>query len=495
MPTEVATPARLQSQPEPVQSRRWLVLAIVALAQLMVILDGTIVLVALPHAQKALQISNADRQWVVTAYALAFGGLLLLGGRIADYTGRKRIFLIGLAGFAAASALGGAAQSGDWLFGARALQGAFAALLAPAALSIVTTTFTAGVDRVRAFAIYGAVSASGGALGLLLGGVLTQYLSWRWTLLVNTPIAIIAGLAGVRFVSESKASGKTRYDIPGAASSTLGLVSLVYGFSKAGVDGWGSSTTLGFLAIGVALLIVFVIVELRSSHPLLPLQIVLDRNRGGANLAAITIAAAIVGGFLFLVYYLQGTLGYSPVKTGLATVPMAIAIFPAVATATPLMARIGPRPIMTVGGIIAAAGLLVLSLSTVSSGYGIHVLPAELMLGFGMGLVFTPLQNLATLGVRGNDAGASSALVNASQQIGSALGAAVFNTFFVSAVASYITSHPGTHTAQAHALVHGYDKAFLIAAIAALLAAGFSAFLIHAKREELPAASAVPVPA
>ena len=316
-------------------TNRWVVLIIVAAAQLMVVLDATIVNVALPHAQSALHISDSNRQWVVTAYSLAFGGLLLLGGRIADYTGRRRTFLIGLIGFAGASAVGGIAQSGDMLFAARACQGAFAALLAPSALSILSTTFKDGPDRVKAFAVYGGVSASGAAIGLLVGGVLTQYLSWRWTLLVNTPIAIVAVLAGLRYVPDSRAEGKTRYDIPGAATVTLGLVSLVYGCTKASTDGWGSTTTLSFLGAGVALLVCFVIVEMRSSHPLLPLKVVLDRNRGGANLVAAAIGAAIVGAFVFLIYYMQGILGYSPVKTGLASVPISLAIAPAVMIAAP----------------------------------------------------------------------------------------------------------------------------------------------------------------
>lgn len=470
-------------------------MVIVAAAQLMVVLDATIVNVALPHAQAALHISDANRQWVVTAYALAFGGLLLLGGRIADYTGRRRTFLIGLVGFAGASALGGVAQSGDMLFAARALQGAFAALLAPSALSILTTTFKDGPDRVKAFAVYGGISASGAALGLLIGGVLTQYLSWRWTLLVNTPIAAAAVLAGLRFVPDSKAEGTTRYDVPGAATVTLGLVSLVYGFTKASSDGWGSETTLSFLAAGVVLLVAFVVIELRSSHPLLPLRVVLDRNRGGANLTAAAIGATVLGAFLFLIYYMQGILGYGAAKTGLATVAISFAVAPAVAVASKLLARVGPRPVMATGGLMLAAGMVMLSRSTITSGYWVHILPAELVLGFGLGLAFTPLQNLATLGVSGNDAGAASAVISASQQIGGALGAAVFNTFFVTAMTHYLNSHPRTQATQAHALMHGYDRAFLLGAVASLLAAGFSALLIRARARELPASDSLPFPA
>jgi EmrB/QacA subfamily drug resistance transporter len=477
------------------ETSRWLVLIIVAVAQLMVVLDATIVNVALPHAQAALHISNANRQWVVTAYSLAFGGLLLLGGRIADYAGRKRTFLVGLVGFAGASALGGVAQSGDMLFAARALQGAFAALLAPSALSILTTTFRDGPDRVKAFAVYGGVAASGAAIGLLIGGVLTQYLSWRWTLLVNTPIAVAAVLAGLRFVPDGKADGTTRYDVPGAATVTLGLVSLVYGCSKASTHGWGSTTTLSFLAVGLLLLVAFVIIELRSSHPLLPLHVVLDRNRGGANLTAAAIGAAIVGAFVFLIYYMQEILGYSPVKTGLASVPISLAIAPAVVIAARLVPKIGPRPLMATGGLLSAAGMFILAQSTITSSYGVHILPAELILGFGMGLAFAPLQNLATLGVSGDDAGAASALISASQQIGGAIGAAVFNTFFVTVMTHYLSSHPKTRAVQAQALMHGYNRAFLLGAVASLLAATCSALLIHARARELPASDSVPVAA
>src|SRR4051794_390644 len=268
---------------------KWLALAVIAVSQLLIVLDATIVNIALPTAQADLHISDADRQWMITAYTLAFGGLLLLGGRIADFTGRKRAFIIGLLGFAVASALGGLAQNAETLFAARALQGAFGALMAPAALSLLTVTFTEAKERARAFGVYGAIAGGGGAIGLLMGGVLTEYASWRWTLLVSTPIAVVAALAAVRFVGESKAEGNTRYDLPGALTSTLGLVSLVYGFTKAAGDGWGSPTTIGFLVAAGVLLVSFVVIELRSSHPLLPMRVVLDRNRGGSYLSALLV--------------------------------------------------------------------------------------------------------------------------------------------------------------------------------------------------------------
>ncbi|WP_328526706.1 MFS transporter [Kribbella sp. NBC_00359] len=274
-------------------SRRWWALAVIAIAQLMVVLDGTVVTIALPSAQRDLGISDADRQWVVTAYTVAFGGLLLLGGRIADYTGRKRGFLIGLLGFAAASALGGAAQNGATLFGARALQGAFAALLAPAALSLITVTFTEVKERSRAFAVYGAISGGGAAIGLILGGVLTEYASWRWCLLINVPIAIVAFIAGSILVTESKSGGGSSYDVPGAVLGTAGLVTLVYGFTQAAKTGvgWLSVEVISYLVGAVILLIAFVLVELRTASPLLPMRVVLDRNRGGSYLASLLVFA------------------------------------------------------------------------------------------------------------------------------------------------------------------------------------------------------------
>ncbi len=302
--------------------------AVIAIAQLMVVLDASIVTIALPRAQEDLGISDADRQWVITAYTLAFGGLLLLGGRIADFVGRKRIFLIGLLGFAAASALGGAAQNEAMLFGARALQGAFAALLAPAALSLITVTFTAPRERAKAFGVYGAISGGGAAIGLILGGVLTEYASWRWCLFVNVPIAIAAALAALPTVHESRAEGDRHYDVPGAVLVTGGLVALVYGFTEAAKTGvgWLSAQTLSLLAVAAVLLIGFVMVERRTAHPLLPLPIVTDRNRGGSFLASLLVGAGLFAMFLFLTYYFQINLGYSPLKSGFAFLPFSVGI-------------------------------------------------------------------------------------------------------------------------------------------------------------------------
>src|SRR5215203_3771372 len=330
-----------RTEPDP---GRWWALVVLAAAQLMIILDASIVNIALPSAQEDLGISNADRQWMVTAYTLAFGALLLLGGRIADYTGRKRTFIIGLIGFAAASAIGGIAPTQGELFAARALQGAFAALMAPAALSLITVTFTEPKERAKAFGVYGGISGGGAALGLILGGVLTEYASWRWTLLVNTPIAIATAVAAAILVRESRAEGKPRYDIPGVVTSTLGLVALVYGFTKANESGWSATSTILLLGAAVVLLVSFVLIERNTADPLLPTRVFLERNRAAAFLVSLLLGLALFGMFLFLVYYMQGTLQYSAVKSGLAFLPFSIGVVGGAGVASALLPRIGPRP-------------------------------------------------------------------------------------------------------------------------------------------------------
>jgi EmrB/QacA subfamily drug resistance transporter len=362
--------------------RRWLALAVIAIAQLMVVLDASIVTIALPRAQQDLGISDADRQWVVTAYTLAFGGLLLLGGRIADFVGRKRIFLIGLLGFAAASAVGGAAQNEFMLLGARALQGAFAALLAPAALSLITVTFTEARERAKAFGVYGAIAGGGAALGLILGGVLTEYASWRWCLFVNVPIAIAAALAALPTVHESRADGDRHYDIPGAVLVTGGLAALVYGFTEAAKPGvgWLSGSTLTLLVLSVVMLVGFVVVEMRTSHPLLPLRIAVDRNRGGSFLASLLVGAGLFAMFLFLTYYFQINMGYSPLKSGFAFLPFSLGIIVTAGLASALLPRTGPKPLMVTGLVMATAGLFYLTQLGADSSWLTHVLPAEIVM-------------------------------------------------------------------------------------------------------------------
>jgi EmrB/QacA subfamily drug resistance transporter len=474
-----------------------LALAVIAISQLLIVLDATITTIALPTAQKALHISDANRQWVITTYALAFGGLLLLGGRIADYTGRKRAFIIGLLGFAAASALGGAAVNEGMLFAARALQGGFGALMAPAALSLLTVTFTDAKERARAFGVYGAIAGGGGAVGLLMGGLLTEYASWRWTLLISTPIAVVAALAAFRFVGESRAEGNTRYDLPGALTSTLGLVALVYGFTKASSDGWGAGVTIGFLIAAGVLLVAFVFIELRSSHPLLPMRVILDSNRGGSYLSALLLGVGLFGVFLFLTFYLQITLGYSALETGVAFLPFTVGIILGAGLSAQMLTRVGPRVLMAGGLLLAAVGMVMLTRIGVDTGYWSHVFPAELVISFGIGVTFGPMSNTALVGVADHDAGVASALINTSQQIGGSLGTALLNTIFTSAVAGYLTDHRHDITSpaqlpglQAVATVHSYTVAFWVSA-GLIAAASLIAFvLIRASRSEVAASSA-----
>jgi EmrB/QacA subfamily drug resistance transporter len=439
------------------RDRRWLILAVVAVAQLMIILDSSIVNIALPHAQTALHISNADRQWALTAYTLTFGGLLLLGGRVADYMGRRRTFLIALIGFAAASAFGGLAQNAAWLFSARAIQGVFAALLAPAVLSLITTTFTEAHERARAFAVYGAISGAGGAIGLLAGGVLTEYLSWRWTLLVNTPIAIVVAIVAAGLLTESKVTGDRHFDVPGAVVATGGLALLVYGFTEASLHGWGAGSTIAYLAVAVVLLVSFVWWENRAKNPMLPLRIVLDRVRGGAYLSFGLATMAMFAVFLFLTYDFQDVLGYSALKAGVAFLPFPLGIIAGSVLVSRTLPRFGPKVLAMVGFAVAGLGLLWLTQLPVQSAYATHVLPAELLISFGMAHVFVPLSSTALQGVPNHDAGAASALVNTMQQVGGSLGVAFLNTIATSATKSYAGSHGGFGKA---AEVHGFTHAF-----------------------------------
>ncbi len=474
--------------------KRFRALAVIAVAQLMVVLDASVVIIALPSAQRSLHISVANRQWMLTAYTLSFAGLLLLGGRIADYMGRKRAFVISLIGFAAASALGGLAQTSAMLFGARALQGAFAAVMAPAALSLLTVAFNEPKERARAFAVYGGIAGGGAAIGLILGGALTEYASWRWTLLINVPIAIVAALAALRFTTESRSPVRHGYDIPGAVTVTAGLLALVYAFTKAGSDGWSSSTTVILFAVSLVLLSAFVLIERHAEHPLLPLRVVLDRNRGGSYLASLLVGTAMLGTFLSLTFYFQGTLHYSAMKSGFAFVPFSVGIITGATLASRLLPRFGPRAVLTGGTTLGAIGLMIFSMISVNSSYVSHVLPAELVVSLGMGLAFVALSSTALLGVAPADAGVASALVNATQQTGSSLGAAIINTIAATATASYLAAHGTSASAKAAGAVHGYTMAFTFSAIV-LAVAAISAFaLIRATRhtaDELVPAVAV----
>src|SRR3954447_4157942 len=445
----------------PHHDRRWAILAMLGIAQLMVVLDATIVNIALPSAQEDLGFSNDNRQWIVTAYALAFGSLLLLGGRLADLFGRKWTFVIGLLGFALASAFGGAAQSFGVLVAARALQGAFGALLSPSALSLLTTTFTKPDERGKACGIFGAIAGGGAAIGLLLGGILTETLSWRWCLYVNLLFAIPAAASAVVLLVNQAHPQRARIDLAGVFTVTAGLFGLVYGFSSAETHGWGEPLTVVSLGLGTGLIVLFVWLERRVAHPLLPLRVVLDRDRGGAYLAIGISGAGMFGVFLFLTYYLQLTLGFSPIHTGLGFLPMSAAIMATATTATTkLVPRLGPRPLVSTGMTLAALAMGIFAQLGVDSTYAGHVLPALLVMGVGLGLVFAPAMSTATLGVGASDAGVASAMVNTSQQIGGAIGTAVLSTICSSAVASYATSHPRGPGLGAEAAVHGYTTAF-----------------------------------
>ena len=447
-------------------ARRWWILGVVGLAQLMVVLDATIVNIALPSAQRALGFSNADRQWVVTAYSLAFGGLLLLGGRLSDLVGRRRMLIIGLVGFAAASAAGGAATGFATLVIARGAQGAFGAMLAPAALSTLTTTFTDPAERGKAFGVYGAIAGGGGAVGLLLGGVLTEYLSWRWCLYVNVVLAVIAIAGAVRLLAAHPRDPDVHIDWPGTVLVVGGLVAVVYGLSEAETKSWSAPTTVALLVAGVILLAAFVLVERRVQHPLLPLRIVLNRFRGGAYLAIGLSAIGVFGIFLFLTYYLQLTLAYSPVKSGLAFLPMIAAIVAASTTSSGvLMPRLGPRPLIPAGLLLAAGGLVILATQLgLHTSYPSQILAALLLVGAGLGLVFGCALNTATYGAGPADAGVASALVNTNQQVGGSIGTALLNTLAASALTSYVLTHGRGPLVLAQAAVHSYVVAFWVSA-------------------------------
>ncbi|MGY4979201.1 MFS transporter [Streptomyces sp. 900105755] len=470
--------------PGDAHANRWKALVFIALAQLMVVLDTTIVNIALPSAQQDLGISDGDRQWVVTAYALAFGGLLLFGGRVSDLWGRKKAFVMGLVGFAAASALGGAATTGAAMFGARALQGAFGAVLAPAALSLLAVMFTDGKERAKAFGIFGAIAGGGSAVGFILGGVLTEYMDWRWTFFVNIPFAIAAATGAYFVVREPEGSrNRSPLDIPGVVLSTLGLVSLVYGFTRAESDGWSDTTTISLFVASAVLLLAFVITQAKLKAPLLPLRVVMDRNRGGVYLSLGIAVIATFGSFLFLTYFLQVVKGYSPVESGFSFLPMVAGMMVgSTQIGTRLGTRVPARFLMGPGFLVSAVGMLLLARLEVGSSYASTVLPALVLLGLGMGTALPPAMSLPTLGIEPGDAGVASAMINTSQQVGGAIGTALLNTIAASATTSYVKDHiadaatkPQQQLVQLQGVVHGYADALwfgvgvlLIATIVAL---------------------------
>jgi EmrB/QacA subfamily drug resistance transporter len=485
--------------------RRWLALAVIAVTVLMVILDATIVNIALPAVSADLDITPATQQWIVTAYTLTFGGFLLLGGRIADFWGRKRTYLVGAVGFAIASAIGGLAPNEEVLFGARALQGAFGALLAPASLALLTVLFTDAKERAKAFAVYGAIAGGGSAVGLLLGGVLTEYADWRWCFWVNVPVAVIAVVAAIPIVPESKAPGETKYDIPGAVLITVGLASLVYGFTEVAQssqenpqeNAWANGTAWTFILVGLALIAAFVVLELRVRNPLLPMRLVLDRNRGGAYLTSTLVGAGLIGAFFFLSLYFQQVLGYTPVAAGFASLPTTLGVLLSAGAASALVPRIGPKPLMVLGALLAAAGLFLMSFLDVDTSFWALAFPGQLVLGLGLGFTFVPLSNLALIGAGEHDAGAASAMLNATQQVGASIGTALLATISVGAITDAIAASAATGADPRDpavglaAQVEGYTTAFTWAAALLVVGAVVSAVLIKATKEDLPADGAM----
>ena len=484
--TSTTTPAD-----ERAHRNRWLILATLGLAQLMVVLDATIVNIALPAAQLDLGFDNADRSWVVTAYALAFGSLLLLGGRLSDLFGRRNTFLIGLVGFALMSAVGGAAVNFGMLVAARAGQGLFGALLAPAALSLLATTFTDTKERAKAFGIFGAIAGGGGALGLLLGGMLTEWANWRWSLYVNLIFAALAFVGGFLFLAKHKVDVRPKLDIPGTLAVSAALFSIVYGFAHAESDGWSNSVTLGFLAAGVVLLAVFVTIQMRVEHPLLPLRIILDRTRAGSFLAVFVTGAGMFAVFLFLTYYLQNTLKYTPITTGFAFMPMiASLILTATLSTALILPRFGPRILMTTGLVVASIGMALLTQISIDSSYVTHILPGLVIMGLGLGATMAPAMQGAISGVDPDDSGVASATVNTMQQVGGSIGTALLSTVAANAATSYVSSNMATAAdaalLQANAEIASYTTTFWWASGIFLLGAVLSATLL--KKGPLPSA-------
>jgi EmrB/QacA subfamily drug resistance transporter len=451
--------------------RRWWALGVLSITQLMVALDATVINIALPHAQRDLNFSIANRQWIITAYALSFGSLLLVGGRLSDMWGRRTSLYVGLAGFAVASALGGLAHSFSTLVTARAVQGVFGAVLAPAALATLSSTFIVPKERAKAFSIYGAIGASGAAIGLLLGGALTQWATWRWCLFINLVFAVIALVGVALFVTGDKRRHESNLDVLGTLLGSAGLFFVVYGFAHAVNTGWANYITWGSLVIGVALLVTFVRWEQHSKYPLLPLRLLINRMRGGSLVALFLTSIGIFGISLFLAYYLQGTLGYSPLRTGVAFLPLvaAIALSAFVASAR-LLAVSGPRPLVPTGMLLGMLGMVLFTKLTPGADYASNVLPGLVVTGLGLGLIFAPAIASATAGVRLSDVGAASALVNTTQQIGGSMGVALLNTIAVSVTAranstpAPFIAKAGAHQTAVLATLHGYAVAFWWAA-------------------------------
>jgi len=489
------------TESEPV-TRKGLALALLAAAQFIVILDASIVNVALPSIGRDLDFSQENLSWVVNAYTLVFGGFLLLGGRMADLLGRRRVFTAGLILFAVASLLGGFAASEGQLIAARALQGLGAAILSPAALSILTTTFAEGAERNRALGVWGAVAGSGGAVGVLLGGLLTEYLGWEWVLFVNVPIALFVAAMTSRLLPESRATGPRRYDVAGAVTITGGISLLVYALVDAVNEGWGSTRTLGLIAISLALIASFVVIELRSSHPLISFAIFRKRTLTGANIVAVLVAMSLFSMFFFVSLYMQQVLGYDALKAGVAYLPLAVGIILSAGIASQLVTKVGFKPIMVVGFVLVAGGLIWFAQVSPGGTYVGDVLFPSLLAAVGLGLVFVPLTIAAVAGVSAQESGLASGLINTSQQVGGALGLAILASIANSTTNDAMAAAGGDRSALPAALTEGFQDAFTVGAGFAILGAILTVVLIssRASREHAEAArrgevDVVPVPA
>jgi EmrB/QacA subfamily drug resistance transporter len=486
-----------------------LALAVIAASQLMVVLDVTIVNIALPQIQRSLGFSTTDLSWVLNAYTLTFGGLLLLGGRAGDILGRRRVFIAGILAFTVASFLGGLATSSGWLLAARALQGVGGAIAAPTALALITTNFAQGPERNRAFGVFAAVAGAGGALGLLAGGMLTSWLSWRWVLFVNVPIGVLLAALAPLYLTESERQ-PGRFDLGGALASTAGMTALVYGFISAAHDGWTDLTTVGSFTAAAVLLAVFLSIETRTSQPITPLQLFADRDRAGSYVIMLALAAAMFGMFFFLTLFVQDVLGYSPLRAGLSFLPITAAIITSSQLAARSLPRLGPRRLMTTGALLAVVGLAWLTQVSVTSGYVDGLLAPMLSFAIGMGLLFVPLTVVAVSGVPPREAGAASSLLNVTQQVGGSLGLSILVTAFGTAsrneatnqVADFLRTAPPQAQAQFQqtgqlpapwadqVLAHGISTAFQLAVVFAALALAVALIVIRARTpQEVPVES------
>jgi EmrB/QacA subfamily drug resistance transporter len=475
-------------------------LAVIAASQLMVVLDVTIVNIALPQIQQALGFATTDLSWVLNAYTLTFGGLLLLGGRAGDILGRRRVFIAGILVFTLASFLGGLATTAGWLLAARALQGVGGAIAAPTALSLITTNFAEGPERNRAFGVFAAVAGAGGAIGLLAGGMLTSWLSWRWVLFVNVPIGLLLALAAPRYLSES-ARQPGRFDLGGALTSTMGMAALVYGFIGAAQDGWSTPATLGSFTAAAILLAAFLSIETRTRQPITPLGLFADRDRAGSYVVMLALSAALVGMFFFLTLFVQDVLGYSPLRAGLAFLPITAAIITSSQVAARSLPRLGPNRLMIAGAVFGVVGLAWLSRLSVASGYLEGILGPTVLFGLGMGLLFVPLTILAVSGVPPRETGAASSLLNVTQQLGGSLGLSILVTAFGTAsrnqattqLGDFLATAPPDAQAQFHQtgqlpapwadqiLAHGISSAFQLAVVFAALALAAALVVVRAR--------------